>query len=314
MKIVDKKIGDLISAEYNPRQLKTEQFQQIKDSINRFGLVDPIIVNKNTGEWDYDVLADCFDIEELTDWGFTEDELVGFAPEEDAEGLTDDDAIPEDVEPVVQLGDLYQLGEHRLLCGDILKDLDKLTIDYDGVITDPPYGMSAVQNSGVLKDKYKNILNDEDNNVAIESFKILNKKVPQIWWGANYYSNNLPNQSCWLVWDKNNGGSDQMDAELAWTNLKGVTRKYTQASEKKNRVHPTQKPVDLILWVLEKIDGDIILDPFLGSGSTLIACEKTNRKCYGMELDPHYCDVIIKRWEDFTGKKAVLLSSVNSGE
>ena len=107
-----------------------------------------------------------------------------------------------------------------------------------------------------------------------------------------------------MVWDKNNGLSDQMDCELIWTNLKGVTRKYTQASEKANRLHPTQKPVELMMWILKKIDSDTILAPFLGSGSTLIACEKTKQICYGIELDPKYCDVIIERWEQFTGKKA----------
>ena len=355
MQIVDKNINDLIFAEYNPRQLEKDEYKQLKDSITRFGLVDPIIVNKNedrkniivgghqrvriakdmkikevpcvevdltldkerelnirlnknSGSWDYDALANMFDTDELTDWGFAEDELVGFDLDEEKEGLIDDDDIPEDVESVCKLGNLWELGQHRLLCGDVLKDIKKLPSKYDAIITDPPYGMSAVQKSGVLKDKYKEVLNDESNAVAIKSFELLNSGKLSVWFGANYYSNSLPNQSCWLVWDKNNGQSDQMDCELAWTNLKGVTRQYTQASEKKNRLHPTQKPVDLILWVLKKVDKKIILDPFLGSGSTLIACEKTNRVCYGMELDEHYCDVVINRWEQFTGKKAKLLN------
>tara|TARA_Y100001970_G_C14259283_1_gene878407 strand:+ start:6149 stop:7234 length:1086 start_codon:yes stop_codon:yes gene_type:complete len=347
---------ELIVAEYNPRQLTKDQYSQLKDSVKRFGLVDPLIVNthkdrknilvgghqrlriskdlginkipcvevnltydqerelnirlnKNTGEWDYDTLANNFDSEDLVDWGFSDDELVGFAPDEDKEGNIDDDEIPEVEEAVTKLGDLWILGEHRLLCGDVLKDMDKLPNDYSSIVTDPPYGMDAVKNSGVLKDKYKDIKNDNDNNVAKESYKILNKNIPQVWFGANYYSSVLPDSASWFVWDKNNGGSDQMDCELAWSNLKGVVRKYKQASEKKNRFHPTQKPVDLFLWVLKKIDSKIVLDPFLGSGSTLIACEKTNRKCYGMELDPHYCDVIVKRWEEFTGKKAELYES-----
>tara|TARA_R100000655_G_scaffold19662_1_gene40900 strand:+ start:3002 stop:4078 length:1077 start_codon:yes stop_codon:yes gene_type:complete len=355
MKIVNKNIDSLIFAEYNPRQLTDEQYQQLKDSITRFGLVDPIIVNehidrkniivgghqrakvakklnieevpcvfvnlpyekerelnvrlnKNTGGWDYDILADMFDLDELIDWGFKEEELVGFDAEIEVEGKIDDDEIPEDVEPVCKLGDIWELGNHRLLCGDVLKSINKLPSDYDAVITDPPYGMSAVQSSGVLKDKYKEVLNDENNIVAIESFELLKTNKPSVWFGANYYSYTLPSQSCWLVWDKNNGASDQMDCELAWTNLKGVTRQFTQASEKKNRVHPTQKPIELIVWVLEKVNEKIILDPFLGSGSTLIACEKTNRVCYGMELDPHYCDVIINRWEQYTGKEAKLLN------
>ena len=348
------KPNQLIMAEYNPRQLTKDQHSQLKDSIKRFGLVDPLIVNKNkerknilvgghqrlriakelgidkipcvevdlnidqekelnirlnknVGEWDYDSLANYFDVGELMDWGFTDDELQ-FYEEEPEQGLIEDDEIPEVEEAITKQGDLWILEEHRLLCGDATKkeDVDMLMDGKkaDMVFTDPPYGMDAVKNSGVLKDKYKNILNDDSINTAVQSFNLVKDDIPSIWWGANYYANSLPNKSCWLVWDKNNGKSDQMDCELAWTNLKGVTRKYTQASEKKNRVHPTQKPVELIEWCFDKIKGEIVHDPFLGSGSTLIACEKTNRKCYGMDLDPHYCDVIVKRWEEFTGKKA----------
>jgi len=263
-------------------------------------------LNKNTGDWDWDLLANNFDVESLLEWGFTEEDLQFEAPKK--EGLTDDDDVPEVKEPICKEGDLWQLGEHRLLCGDATKEEDvELLMNgekADMVFTDPPYGMNAVKNSGVLKDKYKDILNDDSINTAVKSFHLIDYDIPSIWWGANYYANALPNKSCWLVWDKNNGGSDQMDCELAWTNIKGVVRKYTKASEKKNRVHPTQKPIELIEWCFKKIRSINVYDPFLGSGSTLIACEKTDRKCYGLELDPHYCDVIIKRWEEYTGGKA----------
>ena len=348
------KANDLIMAEYNPRQLTKDQYTQLKDSLTRFGLVDPLIVNKhksrknilvgghqrlkiakemgmdnipcvevdlpldqekelnirlnkNVGEWDYESLANYFDVGELMEWGFSNDELQ-FYEEEPEQGLTDDDEIPEVEEAITKSGDIWLLGEHRVLCGDATKkeDVDILMEGKkaDMVFTDPPYGMNAVKNSGVLSKKYKDIRNDDSIDVAIKSFQLLDADIPAIWWGANYYANALPNKSHWIVWDKNNGGSDQMDCELAWTNLKGATRQYTQASEKKNRVHPTQKPVDLIVWSIKKIDGNNVIDPFLGSGSTLIACEKTKRKCYGMEIDPHYCDVIVKRWEEFTGNKA----------
>lgn len=354
MKVQNYKPNELIMAEYNPRQLTKEQHANLKDSIQRFGLVDPLIVNKNkdrdnilvgghqrlriakelgikkvpcvevdlsldqekelnirlnknVGEWDYDSLANFFDVGELMDWGFTDDELQ-FYEDEPEQGLIEDDEIPEVKEAITKQGDLWILEEHRLLCGDATKKEDvDLLMDgnkADMVFTDPPYGMDAVKNSGVLKHKYKNILNDNSIDTAVKSFQLIGHNIPSIWWGANYYANALPNKSCWLVWDKNNGKSDQMDCELAWTNLKGVVRQYTRASEKNNRVHPTQKPVDLIEWCFNKIDSKSVYDPFLGSGSTLIACEKTNRKCYGMELHPNYCDVIVKRWEEFTGKKA----------
>lgn len=274
-----------------------------------------IRLNKNTGSWDFDKLANEFDVGELLDWGFDESELSCFGDVDSEPGLTDDDEVPEvPEEPKTKQGDLYALGEHRLMCGDStnvlhverLMDGEKA----DMVFTDPPYGVSAVSKSGVLKERYKDdILGDQDTVAAIDSFNMcLSLKIDKmVFWGANYYTECLPSSGCWLVWDKNNGGSDQTDCELAWTNFKGAVRKYEKASEKTNRVHPTQKPCELIEWVFSRWEGGkIIFDLFGGSGSTLIACEKTKRKCRMMELDPHYCDVIVKRWEDYTGRKARL--------
>ena len=181
----------------------------------------------------------------------------------------------------------------------------------DMVFTDPPYGMNAVSKSGVLSEKYKtDIMNDDDNTVAINSFNLckkLFKDTKQVWWGANYYTECLPSAECWIVWDKNNGGSDQTDCELAWTNFRSVVRQFTMASEKTNRVHPTQKPLNLIAQIFKKFDKNNeynnIVDLFGGSGSTLIACEQLNRKCYMMELDERYVSVIVNRWLNFTGRK-----------
>jgi DNA modification methylase len=241
--------------------------------------------------------------------------IYGFERKEEKEFFSDEDDIPEDVKPVCKRGQIWQLGEHRLLCGDATseEDVNKLMDGQkaDMVFTDPPYGMSAVSKSGVLSKNYhKDIMNDDSTDVAKETFDCIQSLQieKQVFWGANYYSSALPDATCWLVWNKNNGQSDQMDAELAWTNFSGVTRMFTQASEKVNRVHPTQKPVSLAQWCLERWEAKSVLDIFGGSGSTLIACEKTGRKCFMMEIDPHYCDVIIKRWEDFTGNSAKLLA------
>ena len=228
----------------------------------------------------------------------------------DKYGDKDADATPELRATSVVSGDIYSLGNHRLMCGDSTDaaQVERLmnSEKADMVFTDPPYGMGAVENSGVLSKKYRPIEGDASPELAKTVFKLFGT-TPGVWWGANYFCSVLPDAAKWLVWDKNNGGSDQTDCELAWTNLPGVVRQFTLASEKTNRVHPTQKPVALIEWAFGFCEATNVFDPFLGSGSTLIACEKTNRKCYGMEIDPQYCQVIIDRWEKFTGQKAVKL-------
>lgn len=253
-----------------------------------------------------------FDIDLL---GFNEEELKAFSIEE-VEGLTDEDAVPElPVNPVTVVGDIWLLGNHRLMCGDStsIDDVDKLMIGVypDLIHTDPPYGMNAVSKSSVLKANYgTDIMGDDNPNVAKDAFNLIYGLYPdakQIWWGANYYCSVLPDSECWLVWDKNNGQSDQTDCELAWANFRSVVRQFTQASEKTNRVHPTQKPVSLMEWIIKRfnLSSKTIADFFGGSGSTLIAAEKNGLNSFVMEFDPKFCDVIIKRWEEFTGKKAI---------
>ena len=270
--------------------------------------------------WDMEVL-----LNELRDLGEDFGELMGFSDDElaemlrgdEVEGLTDEDAVPEVPEtPVTVEGDVWLLGNHRLMCGDStsLDAVDKLMdgVYPDLIHTDPPYGMNAVSKSSVLKANYGiDIMGDDNPDVAKDSFRLINGLYPeakQIWWGANYYCSALPDSECWLVWDKNNGQSDQTDCELAWANFRSVVRQFTQASEKTNRVHPTQKPVSLMEWIIKRfnLSANTIADYFGGSGSTLIAAEKHGLQSFIMEFDPKFCDVIIKRWEEFTGKKATL--------
>ena len=277
---------------------------------------------QNAG-WDMDLLsvemkdldADGFDLSLI---GFGDDMLANMLVDE-TEGLTDEDAVPDVPEtPVTVEGDIWVLGNHRLMCGDStsIDAVERLIngAQIDLVHTDPPYGMNAVSKSGVLSAKYSgDILGDDDSDAAKDSFRLIYGLLPNakhIWWGANYYSSVLPDSECWLVWDKNNGDSDQTDCELAWANFRSVVRQFTQASEKTNRVHPTQKPVSLMEWIIKrfKLSSKTILDVFGGSGSTLIAAEKHDINGYIMELDPKYCDVIVKRWCDFTGKDATLES------
>ena len=258
-----------------------------------------------------------FDLDLL---GFDDDFLKDLMADPIEEGKTDEDSVPEVVDnPVTVEGDIWLLGKHRLMCGDStsIDAVDKLMDGTypDLIHTDPPYGMNAVTKSGVLSKNYKtDIIGDDNPDIAKDSFKLIYGLYPeakQIWWGANYYSSALPDSECWLVWDKNNGSSDQTDCELAWANFRSVVRQFTQASEKTNRVHPTQKPVSLMEWIIKRfnLSATTIADYFGGSGSTLIAAEKNGIKSFVMEFDPKFCDVIIKRWQDFTGKQATLEES-----
>ena len=262
-------------------------------------------------EWDIDLLKGELDGLDFLDFDFGFD----IADESEPQAIVEDDApeVDNQAEPITKLGDIWQLGRHRLMCGDSTNAETVARLmggqKADIIFTDPPYGMNAVSKSGVLSKNYKNdIMNDDTNEVAISAFLLSQKLFPtakQVWFGANYYTECLPSSECWVVWDKNNGASDQTDCELAWTNFRSVVRQFTMASEKTNRVHPTQKPVRLFAEIVKKFENkerfDTVVDLFGGSGSTLIACEQLNRTCYMMELDPKYCDVILQRYINLNG-------------
>ena len=261
---------------------------------------------------------------------------------EDKYADKDADAIPEtdQNEMGVKLGDIYQLGEHRLMCGDStdFPTVEKLMDGQkaDMVYTDPPYGMNLdasysnmAQNSSKYKTKrkpYEQVIGDDKPFDASRLLLMFDYCQEIFLWGADYYCWTLPGQGSWVVWDKredtakgiNTDGMFGSSFELCWSLNKhsrdiarfvmsgGYMNKHDKLDK---RVHPTQKPVALAEWFFDRWgkESKLIVDIYLGSGSTLIACEKTNRKCYGMELDPHYCSVIIKRWQDFTGKSAIKL-------
>ena len=294
--------------------------------------------------WDFDLLGpEMLDLKDLaldlSLTGFDEDELAGLLVE-GIVGLTDEDEVPEaPEEPVTQLSDLWILGKHRLLCGDSTKreDVERLMNGEkaDMVFTDPPYGSSVVKGSqvgggGATKfgkvgggnwvdsHTYAEIANDDSTETAERFYQcVKDLGVPNaIVWGGNYFANFLPGSRCWLVWDKQNTGNFS-DVELAWTSFtkgarlyswmwNGLSRKGDRTSELQSRIHHTQKPVGLFEQIFKDFPFRSCLDGFLGSGSTLIACEKTGRTCYGMELAPAYCDVILTRWQNFTGKRAGL--------
>lgn len=282
------------------------------NAIAAWAELDLSMINEQIGDFD-----PSFDIDLLGLKDFTIDIAERLEPQ------TDEDEVPEPEESVCKPGDLWILGEHRLLCGDStnIQHVEKLMNGEkaDMVFTDPPYGIkySGKGQSGATKaNDFGQIKNDDSIDVAKDSFNLAKSLCDSlIFWGANFYSSVLDEQMSWIVWDKKTVGDNYSDCELAFTSKKGRIRKFEhqwhgmiKASEQgQKRVHPTQKPVALAEWCFENYGSPKkVLDLFGGSGSTLIACEKTNRKCYMMELDPHYCDVIINRWEQYTGKKAVL--------
>ncbi len=273
--------------------------------------------NVGYGEWDWDDLANNWDAEQLTDWGL---DIPNFESEI-LEAEEDDFAVPDGgIETDIVLGDLFEIGEHRLLCGDST-DSEQVARLMNGekadmVFTDPPYGIShsgkgitAPTKSGKIVEgnNFGEILGDGDVNAAIDSFNLLfnlYSDALHIWWGANYYSSILPNGFGWLVWDKERVGDTFSGAELAFVN-KGIKvdvfrhmwhgiAKASESGEK--RLHPTQKPIALVEWCFNNYNaGENILDVFLGSGTTMVASHQLKRKCYGMELDPKYCQVIVDR-------------------
>jgi 16S rRNA G966 N2-methylase RsmD len=281
-------------------------------------------------DWDKDMLQQLSAEHDLAPWFEADDlaEIIGEAEQLPTEGLTDADDVPEaPEEPITKPGDVWLLGKHRVMCGD---STDVLAVEKlmaggkaDMVFTDPPYGIGLDTEGQTLgkSQPYGAVLNDHDTTVAVDAFNLAQTICdgPLFFWGANHYSHALPGSPCWIVWDKQGGKHVTFaDVELCYTSIDAPARLFTHIwdgfrrdSEKgEKRVHPTQKPVQLIveLWEFFKkhISGALVLDLFGGSGSTLIACEKTGRQARLMELDPKYCDVIVKRWEQFTGNKAML--------
>ena len=240
-----------------------------------------------------------------------------------------EDDVPEVTKSISKLGDIYELGNHRLLCGD---STDKATVEKlmngekaDMVFTDPPYGVSVVKldmvgaEFGVAKKgKYKQVIGDDTTDCAkafYENCKSMGFKN-FILWGGNYFTDFLAPTNSWVIWNKR--GSTNIvntfaDGELAWSDIGFPARIHSQLwngmireGEKDKRIHPTQKPINLANFCFDLLrDNKSVFDGFGGSGSTLIACEKTKRKCFMMELDPHYIDVIVSRYVKYTGKKDI---------
>ncbi|MCJ7829335.1 MAG: site-specific DNA-methyltransferase [Dehalococcoidia bacterium] len=296
-------------------------------------------------DWDFPKLKDIFGMLDTGEFnleitGFDLSEIENLMTSEKA-GLTDDDEVPEPKESICKAGDLWELGNHRLLCGNATVEahVAKLMADEkadekaDMVFTDPPYGINVVSRdlqgiggngathfsgrvgySHIVKAKrYHPVVGDD--KPFDPTFLLILAPVVAIF-GGNYFASRLPDSAGWLVWDKKGQEWHDTfaDGELIWTNRKKHLQIYrciwkgmVKEGESGKRYHPTQKPIKLCADILADMTmpNQVVLDLFGGSGSTLIACEKLNRKCYMMEIDEHYCDVIIERWQNFTGRKAI---------
>lgn len=309
-----------------------------------------LLHNKTTmmTDFDLDLLGEELSDLDLSDfeldWGIEELEPEKEVKEDDFDV---DSAIPE--EPKAKLGDIYQLGEHRLMCGDSTKEEDVAKL-MDGkladlLFTDPPYNVSMESKSKEIL-KSENYSHIENDDLPLEEFE---EFLGSVFVNAN---NSLKDDASYYVFSCQGGDNEMMMMMMRQSGIKcrhqiiwvkdapvfsmgrldydykhepilyGWKKKhnfYRNGEQDKsvwefkrtaNKLHPTMKPIELIANALQNStkQNDLVLDLFGGSGSTLIACEQLDRKCYMMEYDPHYVDVIIKRYEDFTGKKAVKIN------
>lgn len=376
---IDKLTPDPNNAKDHPKW----QIDQIKNSIEQFGNLDPIGVwGENNliveGHGRYEALkslgyneADCIRLDSLTEeeriaYALAHNKLTmnsGFIPEAldmnlDAIGEIDmslfgfdipdnkeeaditEDEVPEEVETRCKPGDIWLLGQHRLMCGDST-EIDAVEKLMDGsradmLLTDPPYN---VDYTGKTKDSLK-IKNDKMDNESFRQFlrdafscadMVMRAGAVFYIWHADSESynfrgacvdNNWKVREC-LIWVKNSMVLGRQDyqwkhepclygwkdgASHLWASDRKQTTVLNFDRPTRSDLHPTMKPIGLMAYQISNNthEGDLVLDLFGGSGSTLIACEQLNRKCCSMELDPHYCDVIIQRWENFTGKNAVI--------
>ena len=277
-----------------------------EDEQRRFIIAD----NVGFGEHDWEMLKTEWDVDELSEWGL---DVPDWEPDQILEAEEDDFDVPEGgIETDIVLGDLFEIGEHRLLCGDST-DSNSVAKLMNGkkanlLLTDPPYGIgyAGSMKLGQAKFGWKQHSGGWDENKPEDgTLQYLSSITDnQIIWGGNYFTDNLPPTMGWLIWDKGQREFSLADGEMAWTSFNNALRILTLSRAEANREdkkHATQKPVKLINWCLEyadrhaKEDIKIILDAYLGSGTTMVTAHQLKRKCYGMELDPKYCQLIVDR-------------------
>lgn len=396
MIVEKKKLSDLKPAAYNPRKISKEQLDRLKMSIEEFGVVEPVIWNKRTGnvvgghqrlkvltargdketevvvvdlepskekalnlalnkisgEWDFPMLKDLiieidtgdFPIE-LTGFDYAElEKLINY----EKPGLTPEDDVPEPPKvPITKPGDLWILGDHRLLCGDSIKpeDVARVMNGEHAMLmnTDPPYGVNldqswrdkALGGKALGPGNARKVSND-DRVDWTETWKLFAGDVVYVWhasachtivadslvlagfdvrqqiiWNksimvmgrAAYHWKHEP---CWYAVRKGKDAHWIGDRTQTTVWDAASPNRIMSGSKEEKTEHPTQKPVELFIRPIKnhlKL-GEIAYEPFAGSGSQFIAAEQLDRRCYGLEISPFYVDVAVKRWENYTGKKA----------
>jgi DNA modification methylase len=256
--------------------------------------------NVSGGEWDWDTLANEWDMDELDDWGL--DIPADLEPEVEVE---EDDApeVDETTPPVSVLGEVYQLGRHRVMCGSATEAGDVAVLmdgnKADFVHTDPPYGLGKKMSGGTwaTKASHYSDMHEWDKEAEQAFFDVsVSQGCDAVVWGGNYFQ--TPPSRGWLIWKKPYFPT-MADCEIAYTTKDMNARVFESKRSDAHKEHKTQKPLEVVLWAFSYMDGQVVLDLFGGSGSTLIACEQTDRTCYMMELDPKYVDVIRKRYWKF---------------
>ena len=319
--------GDLIITEYGNFAYREVDWDEQKEKLAN------LAANKQGGEWDADGLKDLFNDLDLSNididlTGFDLDEIGDITGAEQKEGLTDEDEVPETPEiPVSVLGDIWLLGNHRLMCGDStdIEVVEKLMNGQkaDMVFTDPPYGVDykGIKNDdkeglpSLLDSVFSNYLSisksgasiyvfhsDKNNHIFRESFNKFFHFSSMVIWVKNsltlsqtdYQSQHEPCLYGWM-----NNGTHSWHSDRKQTSIWKFDKERVEG-------HTTPKPVELVSRAVNNSSkgGDCVADFFGGSGSTLISCEKTMRAAMVVELDPKYIDVIINRWQNFTGKEA----------
>ena len=299
-------------------------------------------LNRNLGEWDWDILANQWEIDELFDAGFDPEELAN-SDIKNLDAIEEDSGILEPSKnPKTKLGDLYELGDHRLLCGDstLPEAVSKVLNGSEPIlmITDPPYGVEYDASWRRVAGKRKQLTagkvqNDSQVNCSLawclfpgsvayvwhaslhtfEVYKSLSDSeyeiVSNIIWVKQHFALSIgdyhwQHEPCWYAVKKGHkhnwqGARDQSTIwEVANLNAFGANKDDEQTA------HSTQKPLECMSRPIKNntSEGESVYDPFLGSGTALIAAEQLNRKCYGIELDPAYCDIIVDRWISYRNK------------